>query len=104
MSDPAPGRLRVAKMKRVVIGFSEEVLAEIDGIGSETNQCRSDVIRQACHMYLEEKKKAVLREQMRVGYRRMGEINRLLAEEIASDFDDMDFTGDETREDCISRR
>lgn len=104
MSDPVKGRWIMARMKRVVVGFSEEVLAEIDGIGFETNQCRSDVIRKACHMYLEEKKKAALREQMKIGYRRMGEINRLLAEEIASDFDDIYFEGDESREDCISRR
>ena len=34
MSDPVKGRWIMARMKRVVVGFSEEVLAEIDGIGS----------------------------------------------------------------------
>ncbi len=76
------------------MGFPEEVLADIDSLVSNKSLCRADVIREACFLYVEEKRKAALREQMKVGYQEMAELNRFLAEEMAgaTDFSD-DFEG-----------
>ncbi len=74
-------------MKRIVVGFPEDVLADIDDLLSDNNQKRSDIIRKACTFYIQEKRKALLREKLKVGYQEMAEINRLLAEETANDFD-----------------
>jgi len=63
------------------------MLASIDDLISKMNQPRSVFIREACHFYIEEKRKQQLREKMKVGYQEMAELNRLLAEEIACDFD-----------------
>lgn len=77
----------LARMKRVVVGFPEDILAGIDDIVVETNKSRSLFIREACCFYMEKVKKESMREQMRTGYLEMAEINSLLAEEIACDFD-----------------
>ncbi len=74
-------------MRRVVVGFPEEILKDMDDLICDNNQCRSDIIREACSFYIEERRRAILREQMKAGYQEMAEINRVLAEEIASDFD-----------------
>jgi CopG family transcriptional regulator/antitoxin EndoAI len=77
----------LARMKRVVVAFPEDILAGIDDIVVETNKTRSLFIREACCFYMEKVKKENMREQMINGYLEMAEINRLLAEEIACDFD-----------------
>lgn len=59
----------------------------MDSIQVETNRRRSDLIREACSIYIEERRRARLRERMKAGYQEMAEINRVLAEELASDFD-----------------
>lgn len=74
-------------MKKVSITLSEEVLADMDSIQVETNRRRSDLIREACCLYIEERRRASLRERMKTGYQEMAEINKLLAEELAADFD-----------------
>lgn len=71
----------------MVVGLPEEMLAGIDDLVSGSNQSRSLFIREACHFYIEEKRKEHLREQMKTGYQEMAELNRLLAEEMACDFD-----------------
>lgn len=77
----------LARMKRVVVGFPEDILEGIDHIVVETNKSRSLFIREACHFYMEKVKQENMRERMKAGYLEMAEINRLLAEEIACDFD-----------------
>ncbi len=79
--------MTLARMKRVVVGFPEDILAGIDDILVETNKSRSLFIREACHYYIEKVKKDNVREQMKTGYLEMAEINSVLAEEIACDFD-----------------
>ncbi len=71
----------------MVVGFPEDILADIDTLVQEGNLCRSELIREACSFYLEEKRKSHLRERMKAGYQEMAEINRVLAEEIGCDFD-----------------
>lgn len=76
------------------MAFPEEVLADMDALTVETMTRRSDLIREACLLYIENKKRANLREKMKVGYQEMAEINRLLAEELAADFDCVVLSGD----------
>ncbi len=75
------------RLKRVSVAFPEDILANIDVLTTETNQRRSDLIREACSLYIEEKRRAHLREKMKAGYQEMAELNRMLAEELAGDFD-----------------
>ena len=77
----------MTRMKRVVVGFPEDVLEGLDDIVIETKKTRSLFIREACCFYMEKVKKENMRERMKAGYMEMAEINRLLAEEIACDFD-----------------
>lgn len=74
-------------MKKVTVTLSEDTLSYMDSLQAETNKRRSDLIREACCLYIEERRRASLREKMKTGYQEMAEINRLLAEELASDFD-----------------
>ncbi|MGE5579979.1 MAG: CopG family transcriptional regulator [Bacillota bacterium] len=74
-------------MKRVTVTLSEDTLSYMECLQAETNRHRSDLIREACYLYIEERRRASLREKMKAGYQEMAEINRLLAEELASDFD-----------------
>ena len=76
----------MSKLKRVVVGLPEETLATIDTLVSGTKICRSELIREACYFYIEERRRQTLREKMKAGYQEMAELNRLLAEEIACDF------------------
>lgn len=77
----------MGKFRRVVVGFPEDILADIDILTAETNLCRSELIREACCFYIEERRRAILREKMKTGYQEMAELNLLLAEEICCDFD-----------------
>ena len=74
-------------MKKVTVTLSEDTLSYMDSLQAETNKRRSDLIREACCLYIEERRRASLRERMKAGYQEMAELNRLLAEELASDFD-----------------
>jgi CopG family transcriptional regulator/antitoxin EndoAI len=80
-------RRKLTRMKRVVVGFPEDILEGMDDIVVETNKTRSLFIREACCFYMEKVKRENMRERMKAGYIEMAEINRLLAEEIACDFD-----------------
>ncbi len=62
-------------------------MAGIDTLVIHTKLCRSELIREACSLYIEERRRQTLREKMKAGYQEMAELNRLLAEEIACDFD-----------------
>lgn len=70
------------KMKRVVVGLPEDVLEDLDLLASGSCGRRSELIREACIRYLDELKRIKLREQMKLGYQEMGELNVLLAEEM----------------------
>ncbi|MGI6620793.1 MAG: hypothetical protein ACOX35_04985 [Bacillota bacterium] len=104
----------MAKMKRVVVALPEDILAGIDDILVETKKTRSLFIREACCFYMEKVKKETMRAQMINGYLEMAEINRLLAEEIACDFDclpswgpideERSHVGESARHDLYARR
>lgn len=83
----SPRVKEVPSLRKVTVTLSEDTLSYMDSLSSETNKRRSDLIREACSLYIEDRRRATLREKMKNGYQEMAEINRLLAEELASDFD-----------------
>jgi CopG family transcriptional regulator/antitoxin EndoAI len=53
----------------------------MDQMGMVESKNRSEIIRDAIKMYLGERRKKALKEQLRKGYLEMGEINKAIAEE-----------------------
>ena len=72
----------VADSKRIMVSLPTSLLEEVDGLINLEKKNRSELIREAMRFYLEEKRKSHMREQMRVGYLEMAQINLTLAEEF----------------------
>ncbi len=68
-------------VKRVMISLPHTLLQEVDGFVQKSSGNRSEFIREAMKLYLQEKKKQEIRESLRNGYIEMSEINRELADE-----------------------
>jgi CopG family transcriptional regulator/antitoxin EndoAI len=64
-----------------MISLPSNLLAEVDGLVSVEKKNRSEFIREAMKLYLAEKKRRNLREEMKQGYQSMAELNLLLARE-----------------------
>lgn len=64
-----------------MISLPESLLAEVDGIVAVENKNRSELIREAMHMYLQEAKRQRIRERLKQGYLEMARTNLSLAEE-----------------------
>jgi CopG family transcriptional regulator/antitoxin EndoAI len=71
----------VSSVKRIMISLPESLLAEVDGLVSSENRNRSEFIREAMKLYLAERKRYTIREQMKRGYQEMAQINLALATE-----------------------
>ena len=50
--------------KRIMISLPDHLLQEVDGIAQLENSNRSELIRQAMKLYLNERKKRYIRESM----------------------------------------
>ncbi|KJS20891.1 MAG: hypothetical protein JM58_19485 [Peptococcaceae bacterium BICA1-8] len=74
------GRI-VSDLKRIMISLPDNLLEEVDGIVALEKKNRSEFIREAMKLYIEERKRRYLREQMRIGYLEMASINLALAYE-----------------------
>lgn len=61
--------------KRLVINLSETLNNELDKILKTNNKKKSEFIREAVILYIEETKKLNLQEQMKNGYEEMAEVN-----------------------------
>lgn len=68
-------------VKRIMISLPESLLEEVDGFASMEKRNRSEFIREAMKLYIAEKKRRTIREQMKKGYQEMGQINLSLAME-----------------------
>lgn len=68
-------------MKRIMISLPDNLLAEMDGIVARERLNRSELIREAMRLYISERKRRQLREQMKQGYLEMAKINLALAVE-----------------------
>jgi CopG family transcriptional regulator / antitoxin EndoAI len=71
----------VAEVKRIMISLPDNLLREVDGIVASENLNRSEFIREAMKLYIEERKRRIIREQMKKGYIEMAKINLGLAGE-----------------------
>jgi CopG family transcriptional regulator/antitoxin EndoAI len=77
-----------------MISLPEYLLTEIDRIVADEKQTRSEFVREAMKLYLAERRRQILREQMKKGYVEMATINLSLAieqyrleSEVAPPFD-----------------
>ncbi|WP_277998702.1 CopG family ribbon-helix-helix protein [Moorella sulfitireducens] len=68
-------------VKRIMISLPESLLAEVDGLATLERRNRSEFIREAMKLYITERKRRNIREQMKRGYQEMASINLSLAVE-----------------------
>ncbi len=71
----------MGNVKKVMISLPHQLLEEFDGFVQKGNGNRSQFIREAMKLYIREKRRQEIREQLRNGYIEMSEINRELADE-----------------------
>jgi CopG family transcriptional regulator/antitoxin EndoAI len=71
----------MAEVKRIMISLPDNLLQEVDGIVASEKLNRSEFIREAMKLYISEKRKRTIREQMKKGYMEMAKINLALAGE-----------------------
>lgn len=71
----------MAEVKRIMISLPDALLKEVDGIAASEKLNRSEFIREAMRLYIEERKRRLIREQMKKGYLEMAKINLALANE-----------------------
>ncbi len=81
--------------KRIMISLPTNLLQEVDGIVARENLSRSEIIRRAMKMYVQERKKRIIREMMQRGYMEMARINLNIASEA--------FALEEEAEDTLDR-
>ncbi|MDF2984974.1 MAG: putative transcriptional regulator, CopG family [Eubacterium sp.] len=70
----------MAQYKKILISVPDNLLEEMDTLVSNEKTNRSMLVREAMSLYIREKHKVELRENMRKGYEEMAEINLRLAE------------------------
>ena len=71
----------MAETKRIMISLPQNLLTEVDGIVALEKRTRSEFIREAMRLYLQERKKRQIRERMQKGYLEMAKINLALSRE-----------------------
>jgi len=69
----------VSRVKRIMISLPDSLLAEVDRIAAAEQLSRSEFIREAMKLFIEERKRRLFREQMKKGYLEMAKINLALA-------------------------
>ncbi|NLX92056.1 MAG: ribbon-helix-helix protein, CopG family [Firmicutes bacterium] len=67
-----------------MISLPHNLLQEVDGVVEMEKRTRSEFIREAMRLYLQERKKKQIREQMQEGYMEMARLNLALANEALS--------------------
>lgn len=78
-----------------MISLPKHLLQEVDGMVAKENSNRSEFIRQAMKLYLQERKKRLIREMMQRGYMEMAKINLHIASEA--------FEAEEEADDTLER-
>lgn len=71
----------MAELKRIMISIPNSLLQEVDGIIAMEKLSRSQFVRDAMRLYIEDRKRKAVRDMMRKGYQDMAIINLALAEE-----------------------
>jgi CopG family transcriptional regulator/antitoxin EndoAI len=67
-----------------MISLPQNLLKEVDGVVEMEKRTRSEFIREAMKLYLQERKKRQIRERMQEGYIEMARLNLALANEAIS--------------------
>ncbi len=75
------GVLSLARTKRIMISLLHNLLKEVDGVVEMEKRTRSEFIREAMNLYLQERKKKQIRERLQEGYMEMARLNLALANE-----------------------
>lgn len=71
----------MARTKRIMISLPQALLKEVDGVVEMEKRTRSEFIREAMKLYLQERRKKQIRERMQEGYMEMARLNLTLANE-----------------------
>ena len=74
----------MTRTKRIMISLPQNLLKEVDGVVEMEKRTRSEFIREAMKLYLQERKKRQIRERMQEGYLEMARLNLALANEAIS--------------------
>jgi CopG family transcriptional regulator/antitoxin EndoAI len=64
-----------------MISLPQTLLKEVDGVVEMERRTRSEFIREAMKLYLQERRKKQIRERMQEGYMEMARLNLTLANE-----------------------
>lgn len=64
-----------------MISLPSNLLQEIDGVVAMENRSRSEFIREAMKLYLNERKRRQIREKMQKGYMEMARLNLAISDE-----------------------
>ena len=71
----------MADLKRIMISIPNSLLQEVDGIIAMEKLSRSQFVREAMRLYIEDRKRKAVRDLMKKGYEEIAIINLTLAEE-----------------------
>lgn len=79
----------MAELKRIVVSLPDNLLEKVDYFVALENKNRSEFIRDAMKLYIKEMEKLRIREQLKIGYIKMAEMNIKFAEMgLCEDFKD----------------
>ena len=79
----------MAELKRIVVSLPDNLLERADHFIALEKKNRSEFIRDAVKLYIGEMEKLRIREQLRIGYMQMAEVNIRFAEMgICEDYKD----------------
>ena len=70
----------MAGLKKVVLSIPDSLLSEADGLAAACNITRDELVNEAVALYLREKRRKQIRQQLASGYRKMAEINSNISE------------------------
>lgn len=70
----------MAETKRIMVSLPDSLLEEVDFIVSMEEKNRSEFIKEAMKLYIREKRKVEICEELKNGYKEMSQINLSLAE------------------------
>lgn len=68
-------------LKRIMISVPDYLLQEFDGLVSLEKKNRSEFIREAMKLYIAERRRCLIHEEMKKGYQEMAAINLAIARE-----------------------
>lgn len=74
------GGANVAEVKKIIVSLPNNLLKQIDYIIAYENKNRNEFIQEAMKLYIKEREKLKIREQLKLGYVKMAQVNIEFAE------------------------